>query len=225
MSDHTEEARNLKKKADSMQIIGSDADFTGKNKYAVMMQGNLYYFSVHNDNVESFLNNFKEGGKYHEISSGRLPSLLTNKTLTTNQQLKIIEKGSKPAISDYDYLQQEVKIAKENGDTEKENELNEILIDNYTNLKTKYDTSEDLNIFAGGGDRVEDASLLVGYGSVTPKGVNIDLDEEGRTILKSNKNPVPDHLPVFDYALKKDKSGEVTDVIHNPGVLYMKSMK
>ena len=89
MSDHTEEARNLKKKADSMQIIGSDADFTGKNKYAVMMQGNLYYFSVHNDNVESFLNNFKEGGKYHEISSGRLPSLLTNKTLTTNQQFLI----------------------------------------------------------------------------------------------------------------------------------------
>tara|TARA_R110002020_G_scaffold102833_2_gene241115 strand:- start:6527 stop:7225 length:699 start_codon:yes stop_codon:yes gene_type:complete len=232
MSNHTEEARKLQKKVNSMEILGANANFTGKNKYAIVMQGNLYYFPVLSGNEEAFLDNFKEGGKYFEIADGRLPNLLTNKTLTTNQQLNIIEKGVEPAISNYDYLQQEINIAEENGDVDRKNELQETLINNYTNLNTKYNASEGLNIpndliNTGGGEEttVDNQERLVGFGSATPKGVIIEVDNEGRTILKSDKNPVPDHFPIFDYALKYDSDGKPKEVVHNPATFYMKGMK
>tara|TARA_Y100001963_G_C6729578_1_gene423172 strand:+ start:517 stop:1206 length:690 start_codon:yes stop_codon:yes gene_type:complete len=229
MSNHTEEARNLQKKVDSMQIIGADADFTGKNKYAIVMQGNLYYFPVHSTNVDTFLNDFKKGGKYFKIADGRLPNLLTNKTLTTNQQLKIIEKGIEPAISNYDYLQQELSIAKKNGDLDKQFDLEKALIDFYEGVnKTKYIPSEglaDINILEEGEETnvKKDESKSVAFGPAIKKGAEVKADDNLNITMKGEN--LPSSLPQIDYLLNYDEDGEVESITHNPATFYMKGAK
>lgn len=221
---------NGDKKEWKMEIIGLDSDYTGKLKYAVVMQGNLYYFPVNPNNKEKFLNDFKVGGKFHKISGGRMPVLIDDSYKTTKKSLdEALSSGSAPAISSRDYIKNEIEVAKQNNNAIAVDSLhNELLrINDVGNIITnKYNPDKGLGELPAG---EVDMKNKTNKESLEFYGEFYMSDGDGGYTKHHKSHIVSPNLSLAPsgtkYALKKDKDGEVSQFIPNPGDFYMKSMK
>ena len=125
---------------------GNPIDYTGHNKFSIIMNGELYYWNVSPQYTEKFLNDFKKinpstgkPGKFYERTNGREPFLIESIEDKSESKLdkllqKQKEKFNLKPISELNHFKNELNFAIQDNNAELVDNLYVHIIDGELDL-------------------------------------------------------------------------------------------